>query len=141
MKDCYYREIWNVCHCLPILDPSRIKPEILSGSRPPFLCDAPKTTNCVRPRVDDDPMIQARVEECKNRCLPPCNYWRYQLKVSDAPLYALRHQSFLKSQNTTIENIIRVSMAYPSLDYMEFQQHVKKSFEELISDLGGQIGL
>lgn len=118
-----------------------MKPHFTNGSIHVPLCDASRYTKCVHPLVDNNPDVRARVEHCKSRCYVPCQFTRYQMKLSDAPLHALGYKYLLDYYNTTIDNIIDVALAYPALDYTEFKQDLSKSFDELISDLGGQIGL
>ncbi|XP_074652906.1 acid-sensing ion channel 2-like [Tubulanus polymorphus] len=83
-------------------------------------------------------------QRCHKSCLPPCLLTKYTVQVSTAMMPSNRVGQFLEKQNISLtrlrENFIDMRIYFEDLEIEHFYQEPEYEWQQLIADVGGQLG-
>ncbi|XP_059174131.1 amiloride-sensitive sodium channel subunit beta-like [Physella acuta] len=142
LKSCYQDIIMEYCACAVTF--FYIIPNVT-------ICNMtdPITENC----VNSLPSIASeRYKLCDEKCPQPCEETRYELSISQAGWPSTKYQDFLREKlgqtnalyiqaANTQDEFTKVQIYYQDLIYQHVEQQKAYESMNLISDLGGQLGL
>ena len=82
--------------------------------------------------------------EITNICTPfcplECDTNSYDVSISSTKI-SPKYNEYLKSVNISTDNLIHLNVYYDNLEYISIEQVAKMSFSDLISNIGGNLGL
>uniref|UniRef100_A0A915J2K6 Uncharacterized protein n=1 Tax=Romanomermis culicivorax TaxID=13658 RepID=A0A915J2K6_ROMCU len=149
--DCHFSNILEKCGCLAMGDPATIKQSLYRVYKYCTLNDT-GPNGCIGKLLNDTENLN-QIDSCRKRCYPNCDRWLYKAK----PTFSRLNKNFL---STSIENwrqqnrsndtrneeivfsdIVRLDIAFKSLEYIELEQSWKDTFSTFIGNLGGQMNL
>lgn len=134
--ECNLRTAINRCNCLLTMDSTFYNEDALKNGK---FCNLRQAIECIEPNVDNSNEAQDEIQLCKDQCHIPCESWRYNTRVSQMPLNAMSFPKF--PPNSTIEDFVYVQIAFPFLEYEEFLQDWSMTVTDMVSTIGGHIGL
>uniref|UniRef100_A0A915K7N2 Uncharacterized protein n=1 Tax=Romanomermis culicivorax TaxID=13658 RepID=A0A915K7N2_ROMCU len=130
--DCRLLTIWDTCQCLLPYD------RIFYKNSTPVFCTPRQMINCVR-STNHRFEIDSRTQECINlKCFNNYDRKRYDYLLSILELNGV-YPSWPKGEN--ISDWMFVYVAHEKLQYEEFHNSWSMQLEEMIGNVGGQIGL
>jgi len=131
--DCVAREFAEICKCLPPIDRTLYKEGALNSTD--GFCRF-KHLECIKQKVHGNKEVANRISQCRDQCFVPCKDWRYDVRTTSMNLY---QAGFDPSQ--PVNDIIYVNVAYSHMEYSKYTQANSMEPDDLVANLGGQIGL
>ncbi len=142
---CYQDKLINECRCCDIITPS---------IRNSNFCESESETEC----MDDFDKFFSTADlkqVCESACPQKCNSIEYELSVSTATFPTLSYLKNLQAVSDILpknlsdselkdfgrEGMLKLIVNYDDLYYTSIDESQKKTFEGLIGELGGSLGL
>lgn len=137
--ECIYREVMDRCNCLPLINRDTILPEIRNKTD---FCGKADIDGCIDANITNNDNAAKSIDECQNKCLPPCESWRYQIRSTGAPLNKLAFEGTDSLPgNASVDEIVLLDIAFTRLEYLELVQQPSMTFDTFVGNAGGQITL
>lgn len=132
-KDCELQTMIKICHCIPLMDPYFLNGETLKSIK---FCTSEAKQNCLYPKVLQSAFALDEIETCRQKCLIPCDMWRYPVNPSWQPLNPKKFPGV-----SDVQDVLYLRISFANMEIETFEQNPSKMFDEMVSDIGGQINL
>uniref|UniRef100_A0A915K5A3 Uncharacterized protein n=1 Tax=Romanomermis culicivorax TaxID=13658 RepID=A0A915K5A3_ROMCU len=132
--ECRLKTIADACNCTLPYDSVYFKDGVLD--KHPF-CSPKRMTECGRKSIARN---KDELSRCSAKCQMACTAKRYSYSVSGMPLHAAGFP-FMPDNETTLNDLIYMQIAYPQLEYTLFDQSPSMQLDDVVSNVGGQVGL
>lgn len=131
--DCVAREFAAICNCLPPTDRSLYIQSAFNVTE--GFCRY-KHLQCIKEKVHGNSTVTDRISSCRDQCFVPCKDWRYDVRTTSMNLYQAGFDP-----KEPVQDIIYVTVAYSHMEYSKYTQADSMEPDDLVANLGGQIGL
>lgn len=103
-------------------------------------CTAYEMFTCV---MSPSNFLVDRMERCRKRCLPRCNYWQYaaQLSYTTFPSKDAENLTSSKEQWEKMKNSIILDVYYERFEYTVIKHYPAMTVHSFIANVGGQYSL
>ncbi|CAD5211870.1 unnamed protein product [Bursaphelenchus xylophilus] len=139
---CFATHLFGKCKCVPFL-------YSLNGTY--NTCSVAENYNCLKTIFDVDPssdsedILKKIAPDC-SRCRMECDRWDYQVYTSYSDGFSRAVAAYLKKhekiRDTKLKkDFVGIAVFFREISFTEYEQVERTSLSEILSDIGGNMGL